>query len=80
MFPLAVHHHRPDLDLDQARQLMTLPSVFLVVEGMDQIRQAPRELQEKFAARVGAVMSHEERQDFLFRTMARKQGTGAAQA
>jgi hypothetical protein len=80
VFPCAIHHYRPELDIDQARQLMTLPSVFLVVEGIDKVRQAPRELRQKFAARLAAAASDEEREDFLFRTMAQKLGTGGAQA
>jgi hypothetical protein len=75
VFPCAVHHHRPELDLDQARQLMTLPSVFLVVKGLDQVRQEPEELQKKFGERLGAAASDEEREDFLFRNMAQKQGS-----
>ena len=80
VFPLAVHDYRPELDLHRARQLMTLPSVFLVVKGIDEIRQAPKELQDKFVARLAAAMSNEEREDFLFRTMAQKSGTGPPQA
>jgi hypothetical protein len=80
VFPCAVHHHRPELGIGQARELMSLPSVFLVVEGLEQVRQAPRQLQKKFAERLGAAASNEEKQEFLFRNMAQKSGTGAAQA
>jgi hypothetical protein len=80
-FPCAVHRSRPDLNLTQARCLMTLPSVFLAVDGLYHGYQAASEKsRQKFVERVVAVASEEEKQEFLFRALARKQGPGAAQA
>jgi hypothetical protein len=79
-FPCAVHQFRPELSLADARRLMTLPSVFLVFRGLDQVRRAPATQQERFIARLFVAASEEERQDTIFRIIAAKQATGVAQA
>jgi hypothetical protein len=79
-FPCAVHRFRPELNLAQARQLMTLPSVFLVIEGLAEVRKAPRELHLKFIERLGEAASDEERLEVLFRTLAQKPWPGTGQA
>jgi len=81
VFPCAVHHSRPELSMDEARQLLTLEGVRLVIGMLDIVNQtASQEAKCIFALRVAAVTSEEDKQEFLFQVMAKTPWPGAAQA
>jgi hypothetical protein len=76
-----VRHFRPELSLDEARQLLTLEGVRLVVGLLGIVNEtAVQAARDRFAERVMKVSSEEQKQDFLFRVMAKRLGPGAAQA
>jgi hypothetical protein len=70
IWPCALHHFRSDLTITEARKLMTLESVSVVAEALSTTnRTASKEARDTFAARVAAVMSDDERHEFLFHMM-----------
>jgi hypothetical protein len=81
LFPCAVHQFRPELTLSAARRLMILRSVAEVVGGFGLAYQAAsQETKDRFIERVCAVASEEEKQEIIFRIMAKKPWPGAGQA
>lgn len=81
VFPCAVHRFRPELSLAEARSLMTWQSVALTIASMQELERlsAPESLQ-KFAARLWATASDEERENFTLQVLAKDMASGAAQA
>ena len=74
IFPCALHHFRPELSPGEALKLMTRTSVIAVLCMLGLAQQAAsQETMERFGARVFAVASEEEKQDFRFRVLARQQ-------
>jgi hypothetical protein len=81
VFPCEVHHWRPELDLSQARQLLTLEGMRLVIGLLGIVNEmASLEARDRFAERVALVASEEDKQEFLFRVMAKSPRPGIAQA
>jgi hypothetical protein len=81
VWPCAVHHYRPDLGIDEARQLLTLGGVRLVIGLLGMVNEtASQAARGRFAERVMKVSSDEQKEDFLFRVMAKRLGPEAAQA
>jgi hypothetical protein len=81
VFCCAVHRFRPELGLSEALSLMTLPSVIAVIGALGLAKQAAsQETLDRFTARVFAAASEEERQEFLFRVLAKQLWSGAARA
>jgi hypothetical protein len=77
VFPCAVHHFRPRLGMDEARELLTLEGVRIVIGSLDLVNQAAsQEARDIFAQRVAAVTSEEDKLEFLFRVMAKKPWPG----
>jgi hypothetical protein len=74
VFPCAAHHFRPELSLERARQLMILGSVRLVLGLLEtEWNAASPERRERFTERVASVTSEEDKQEFLFRVIAKRQ-------
>jgi hypothetical protein len=81
VFPCAVHHFRQELSLDEARQLMTLDGVRLVIGLLGVVNEtASQAARDRFAERVAMVTSEEDQQEFIFRVMAKQPWPGAARA
>ncbi len=81
VFPCAVHRFRPELSLSEARGLMAVQSVRIVLGGLGLVWEAAsQESKDRFAARLCAAASDEERQEFLFRVLAKQPSPGAARA
>jgi hypothetical protein len=81
VFACAVHQYRPGLNLDEARRLMTLRSIFLVIEGLGLVWQtASEESRQRFVERVMAAASDDEKKEFLYRVLSKKPWPGTAQA
>jgi hypothetical protein len=81
VWPCMVHHFRPELSLDEARALLTLEGVQMVIGLLGIVNEtASQESRDRFAERVMAVASDEERQEFLFRVLAKQPWPGIAQA
>ena len=81
IFPCALHRFRQELSIDEAPQLMTRKSVFVVVGAMELIwPMTPEKTRQRFVDRVMAVASDEEKQEFLFRALAKMSWPGAAEA
>jgi hypothetical protein len=73
VFNCAVHKFRPDLPLTDARRLMTVQSVRLVIAGLESSwTAASRESKGKFVERLFAVASDEEQQELRFRVLAKQ--------
>jgi hypothetical protein len=74
VWPCAVHRSRQDLTLDEARQLMTLKGVRLVIGLLGLVNKtASQETKDRFAERVAAAASEEEKQELCFRVLAKQQ-------
>jgi len=73
VWPCAVHHVRPELSLDEARQLLTLECARLVI-GLIGIKNetATQEGRDRFAEAGRLVASEEDKWEFTFRVMAKR--------
>jgi hypothetical protein len=81
VWPCAVHHFRPELSMDEARQLLTIEGVRLVLGLLGIVNEtASQEQRDSFAERVAMVSSEEDKREFLFRVMAKKPWPGLPQA
>jgi hypothetical protein len=77
IWPCAVHHFRPELSLDQARGLMTMIGLRVIVRLWDFVNStASQEARDLFAQRVAAVATEQDKQDVLFRLAAKRQWPG----
>ena len=75
VWPCAVHYFRPELSVDEARQLLTLEGVRLVIGLLGIVNEtASQAARDQFSARVFKVSSEEDKQDFLFRVMSKRLG------
>jgi hypothetical protein len=80
-FPCAVHKFRPELGLEEARALMTIESVLIVVALLRHVDKAtPQDMKDAVQKRLMAAMSEEQKREFAFRAMLRNIGNGPAQA
>jgi hypothetical protein len=74
LFPCALHPFRPELSVDEARQLMTVDTVRIVLAQLDWANEtAPKEAWDKFSRSVTAFATEEVAQEFIFRMAAKKQ-------
>ena len=81
VFPCAVHRFRPELSLAEARALMSWQSVALTVASVQELeRLSPPESLQKFASRLWATASDEEKESFTLQVIAKDMAPGAAQA
>jgi len=81
VWPCALRHYRPDLSLEESGKLLTLEGVRLVIGLLGIVNEtASQAARDRFAERVMKVSSQEQKQDFLFRVMAKRLAHGAAQA
>jgi hypothetical protein len=81
VFPCAVHDFRPELTLDEARQLMTIEGGRLVIGLLGLVNEtASQETRNRFAERVAMVASEGDKEEFLFRVLAKKPWPRIAQA
>ena len=81
VFPCAVHRFQPELGLAEARSLMTWQSVALTIASMQELEWlSALESLQKFAARLWATASDEERENFTLQVLASWMAPGAPQA
>lgn len=75
VWPCAVHHFRSELSLNGARQLLTLEGMRRVIGLLGLVNEtASQEARDRFAERVAMVASEKDKQEFIFRALARKAG------